>query len=322
MRVLVLLFLMALSHLNFATSIITVVDNNGDWSDASTWDLNRLPTNGDIVKIPSGKTVQVSLNVYHSVPQYVLLQIQVSGTLQFVASGQLNLQCQSSVCTIGLGKIPATGCNCNQITMGTGEAAWKGDYASVFGGACVTSPCASLPVNIVDFEAKEESGVIALSWTAAQEINLEGYQIERSGDGIHFDALGSQPSFNSANTISYSYTDLQPLQTLSYYRLKILDKDQSASYSSIIQAAGSASAINVYPNPATGGYFNVLIPVSASLEKVSISLKDGLGKEVISLDLLSQGEILTVPCSSLSSGIYMLSVQSGKFNVSTRLVIQ
>ena len=38
----------------FANNLITVVNNNGSWKSKSTWNLNRIPKDGDTVVIPHG----------------------------------------------------------------------------------------------------------------------------------------------------------------------------------------------------------------------------------------------------------------------------
>ncbi|MFN4285344.1 MAG: hypothetical protein ACK4E8_05200 [Lacibacter sp.] len=45
-------------------SILEPVVNGGRWSDPATWNLNRIPADGDIVTIPSGMTVNVKNSNY------------------------------------------------------------------------------------------------------------------------------------------------------------------------------------------------------------------------------------------------------------------
>jgi hypothetical protein len=319
-NIIFVLCLMVMASVNYAGGI-TVVNNNGDWSTPGTWNLNRIPKTGDTVNIPAGQTVQVSSNVYHSVPQYALLQIRVYGVLQFVATGQLNLQCLSSVCVFGSGIIPSTGCNCNQIGMGTGEASWKGAYPSISGGSCVSSPCAALPVTLVSFDAVRENETVKLSWVAEREVNLDYYEVERSADGINFESIRN---VNSTGNLSqnYYFTDMLPLGLLSYYRLKTVDLDKTIRYSKMIAVSSSTQiSVEIYPNPVTGNNFNVLVPAGSAFEQITVTIKDLIGKEYLYLTYFLNGELLPVSTSSITPGIYVVIVNIGNHSSSSAKII-
>ncbi|HXA02515.1 MAG TPA: T9SS type A sorting domain-containing protein [Cytophagaceae bacterium] len=316
------LCLMLLATVNYA-STITVVNQNGDWTAPGTWDLNRIPQTGDIVNIPSNKTVLITSNVYNAVPKEPILQVNVYGVLKMSGgSGQLNLNCQSTVCVFGSGIIPSTGCNCNQIAMGVGQAAWKGADASITAGSCLTS-CATLPVNLISFEATKENDTVKLSWVAGQEVNFDHYEVQKSADGIIFENIGTVNTLGSLISTSYNFTDLQPINSISYYRLKTVDLDQSTQYSGIISVnTFIESSIEIYPNPVSGDNFNVLIPASTSSEKITVIIKDLMGKEYFSLTYIQQEEILPLSSSSLLPGIYVVTVNIGNHTSSARVVIQ
>jgi hypothetical protein len=315
------LLMTALANANYAASITLI--NNGDWSSATSWDLNRIPENGDIVNIPNGKTVQVTTNIYNVVPSQPHLEVNVYGSLLMSGTGQLNLSCESSVCVSGTGIIPATGCNCNQILFGTGEALWKGASASIVGGFCAPSSCTPLPVTLKTFEAQPEERSVRLSWTVAQEINLKHYEILRSADGIIFENIGTVQALNQLNENTYQFTDLQPLEGLSYYRLKIVDLNMTSNCTYLIKTNAELTAsIEVYPNPAIGGNFNVLMPSSDFQQKFILVIKDMIGNECASHTYFQRGGYLPVPASSFTPGIYVLNVYSGNRTYTKKMILQ
>ena len=63
MKTTFLTLIAVLSLTSSFASQITAVTNNGDWNSNSTWDLGRIPANGDNVVIPTGKTVVIGANV-------------------------------------------------------------------------------------------------------------------------------------------------------------------------------------------------------------------------------------------------------------------
>ena len=96
---------------------------------------------------------------------------------------------------------------------------------------------AALPISLIDFKAKVVTkNKIRLNWQSLSEVNSKGYIIERSTDGLHFEkisaikALGSSDTKNNYEYIDPSFSHSDPAI---YYRLKMVDKDNSFDYSPI-----------------------------------------------------------------------------------------
>src|SRR5215467_10186847 len=89
-----LLILLGLTHiLTRANPVITAVSSSGNWKTGSTWNLNRVPANGDTVVIPAGDVVTID-NVQNL--SSATLYIKIYGTLQF-SNGKLWLGPNSAV---------------------------------------------------------------------------------------------------------------------------------------------------------------------------------------------------------------------------------
>lgn len=69
---------------------------------------------------------------------------------------------------------------------------------------------AALPIRMLSFQGVKERDQVVLSWTTVSEINTLQYDIERSGDGLHFDKIGKLDALGKA--ASYRYLDASPLQ--------------------------------------------------------------------------------------------------------------
>ena len=100
--------------------------------------------------------------------------------------------------------------------------------AFLFGAASV----ALAGAEIIEFEALSLGDRCQLVWRTAQETNFEMFVVERSSDGSRFLPVGTvEPEGSYSN---YQYTDVSPLAQSSrvfFYRLKMLDRDQSFEYS-------------------------------------------------------------------------------------------
>jgi hypothetical protein len=305
------------------SAIITATTTNGNWASTTTWDLHRIPANGDVVKIPSGKTVQLNSDVYNNASSLPVLAIIISGTLDFECGGELNLKCGSSVCTSGSGEIPATGSSDNIIAFGNATPSWMGCHPSVSGGTCVTPPCpsSSLPVELLSFEAQYVNGTVQLTWATGSEINFDRFEIERSSDAVNFEILNT---VKGASANAYIYLDQQPLQTTSYYRLKEVDKDNAASYSSVVVVQEQQSySLSVYPNPSLGNNFQLKLPEANATTPVTIFLKDLMGK-VLTETIIEKGKMLfsfediILP----SAGIYIVELSVAHQRYSTRVSVE
>ena len=321
-RLILIAFLMLLYNSSMAATI-TPVSNNGDWENPSTWDLGRIPEDLDVVMIPTGTTVIVSTNLYHAVPRQPDLTIKVNGILQLTGSGQINIGCGSSICVAVTGSIPATGCNCNQINIGAGGAEWKGMHGSTLAGECIEGDCV-LPVTLIDFSGHVVNNQVQLSWSSSEEINFDRYIVERSSDGISFQETGSIEG-NVGTGSGYSYNEEKILQGLCYYRLKMLDKDQSYSYSKVISVKGLPTSINIYPNPVNHGEAIRLTFSDEQLESdLSVWIKDLSGKEFKRINY-STGELSGTDTDlliDLPSGLYILVISGTHYFASSSLVVK
>lgn len=108
-----------------------------------------------------------------------------------------------------------------------------------------------LPVTLVSFGISAEEENVRLNWTTTSEVNSEQFEIQRSADGKKWSALGKVKAKGESSTREeYTYLDEQPKAGDNFYRLKMIDQDQTFSYSSIknIKMNGAAD-VAAYPNP-------------------------------------------------------------------------
>jgi beta-glucanase (GH16 family) len=110
---------------------------------------------------------------------------------------------------------------------------------------------ASLPVELLDFQAIPQTNGNLMRWTTAREVQVNRYDIERSTDSSLFEKIGETPAQNQA--AQYTFLDAQPpAAAVLYYRLKVVNLDGSVSFSHIISLknTSSVSEVQLYPNPA------------------------------------------------------------------------
>jgi hypothetical protein len=114
--------------------------------------------------------------------------------------------------------------------------------------------CVVLSVTFLDLAAKQDNGLVTINWDVAEQVNTEGYVVEKSLDGINFTAIGSVPrQSGSTDKVHYEYPDNSGFDKsgIIYYRIKEVEGSGRSMYSKIIsiQAGGLSGKLSVYPNP-------------------------------------------------------------------------
>jgi hypothetical protein len=109
----------------------------------------------------------------------------------------------------------------------------------------------SLPVTLVKFEGRQESGIVNMSWATTEETNSDHFDIEHSINGKTWRSLGTLKAQGESTKLhEYLFSHKDPNQGANYYRLKMIDIDQTFAFSKIVNVnvIGIQSA-GVYPNP-------------------------------------------------------------------------
>lgn len=118
----------------------------------------------------------------------------------------------------------------------------------------VTSDARVLPVSEIRVQASTAHDHIQLNYQVSLQLNISGYEMQRSTDGLHFSTLGQQPVRNeSVANASYEWIDEHPATGVNFYRIKVNGPNGSYYFSQIVNAsyqAGKAS-VSAYPNPVT-----------------------------------------------------------------------
>jgi hypothetical protein len=121
-----------------------------------------------------------------------------------------------------------------------------------------------LPVTLVSFDAVKQESSSLLTWATTEETNSDRFEVQRSIDAKNWDKIGTLPSGGESKVLrTYQFQDQAPANGLNYYRLKMVDRDETFAYSRIRSVEFSTKpGLNVFPNPASdrlliGGYGQV-----------------------------------------------------------------
>jgi hypothetical protein len=166
-----------------------------------------------------------------------------------------------------------------------------------------------LPVTFTGFAARQIGNTVELEWTTMSEKDNDYFEIERSVDGLNFVTIGLvHGAGDSAEKLTYSFTDNAPENGYAYYRLSQVDFDGTRSYAAKIVSVAYTSdgniSLSVVPNP-TSGQFKVKI-TGAEAGKVMLMSQSGTLLRVVDI----HGFMQTIDISDLPNGVYILKYQT------------
>lgn len=175
----------------------------------------------------------------------------------------------------------------------------------------------TLPVQLISFTAKMQNPsasnpTVVCNWNTASEQNSSHFIIERSNDGRNFIYAGQTAAGNNTSiTQSYSFIDNAPFKGISYYRLKMFDRDGSSSLSRIA-AVGTDKAESffmLYPNPVKDE--TTLALSVAKKQNAVYTISDLAGKQLVSNTVsLNEGiNIINLSVGYLPAGSYIIQLR-------------
>jgi hypothetical protein len=195
----------------------------------------------------------------------------------------------------------------------------------------------SLPVQMGPFAAQQVENHVALDWTTYSEIQLLGFELDRTKEGgddspvalgtfLDDTALLAKSPFGA----NYQMTDTAALTNGVYtYDLYEIDKDgvrtevatQSVDFSEI--DIPNAVDLSVFPNPATNSVRAEFgLPANAYIR---LDLYDVTGREVmqrIGGNFSAGQNVVSIDVTNLATGTYDLILSSGNQRLMKGIVIQ
>lgn len=215
--------------------------------------------------------------------------------------------------------VPNTGTQFTVLTATTRTGTFTNSSVNLGGGKYanvsytsnsvkISVASAPLPIELSDFTARwlPTQQAVQLDWRTAQEHNNQGFEVQRSTDGVRWDALSFVNGHGTtAQAQAYSLQDPHPAAGLNYYRLRQLDTDGQADFSNVVTVktnrSGGLSGVQVFPNPADE---TLHIRLPDDLEEtgdVTALFLNATGQQVRSVVLKNNANVLNV--SDLEPGV-------------------
>jgi len=181
-------------------------------------------------------------------------------------------------------------------------------------GAGIPSAQGTLAIELLSFTGKLQSEKVKLNWSTAFEQNSKGFEIEKSLDGVNFRNIGFVAGAgNSIATRSYGFTDPQRAVEFNYYRLRLVNIDNTFDYSDVVLVKNTFGKQDVYlaGNPITNS-INIQFAKTPN-GKVAVSIYDMKGSKVyeVTYNNYTQTSLqINTTNKLLAHGIYSIKVET------------
>ncbi|WP_149244295.1 T9SS type A sorting domain-containing protein [Dyadobacter sp. 32] len=175
-----------------------------------------------------------------------------------------------------------------------------------FSGFFVKTAESPLPLRLLAFSGTKETASNNLHWETADEVNTKSFELESSKDGRNFQKIATIGAISTGNN-RYEYKDHTIYKGTTYYRLKMIDTDNTFSYSRIVSInRDGKNSINLFPNPVAD---QLNLSLDNSLINSDAKLYDIGGKLLQTIKITSGEQLINV--KPLPVGMYVLKFKDG-----------
>ena len=166
-----------------------------------------------------------------------------------------------------------------------------------------------LPLQFISFTGWRSTNRNNLEWVTTTE-PVDHFEIERSNMGNNFIKIADLPYKTNAgsNTIKYQFIDKDAMDEVQYYRIKVIERGNTDSYSQIISIKNNLSPNNIIVSPNLAqDYLYVRIPGSDFINKEMV-LVNMAGIVIRKEKLNETGSQIKLNVSMLPRGVYVIKL--------------
>lgn len=181
-----------------------------------------------------------------------------------------------------------------------------------------------LPVQLVSFTADAiDNKYVKLDWKTVDETNIEGFQVERSKDGLDWTVVGFVPSNGSQTANNYTINDNSPHRGTSRYRLRIKQASTAERYSEVRSVTIKDQVqVLLAPNPTRSATSLSIVTDRATTGEVRITGIQGNEVSTHKVKLIAgKNNVPLNVDAKLPAGTYMVRVSIDDVIVNKKLVI-
>lgn len=185
----------------------------------------------------------------------------------------------------------------------------------------VVSSAPLLGMHGIDFNAwADHEKSVRLNWISFNQNDIDGFEIQRSDDQVNWKIIGWENA--NSNEVNYKFHDEEAIAGNSWYRVKLVDRNNHFQYSSIkpIFLISGENNFKIIPNPV---HDNGIIRFDAKLNGVAqLRIRTLFGgiQSTRSVAIKPGENNISFDASGLKYGIYFVELQTGTNTIFKKMI--
>ncbi|TNE55115.1 MAG: T9SS type A sorting domain-containing protein [Bacteroidetes bacterium] len=311
--------------LSFAAQATVKTATDGNWNAPGTWSPSGVPVCGDTIVIPAGVTVHIPANVNLNDPSNPLCPatfMQVYGAITFASGRKIRLVAGGCI-TVELGG------EIHPSSVGGGSSELieidKVDWWQASDGVLVgTDPGGTqlgcgvlLPVELISYSIETIDNQVQIEFTTGSERDVSEYILESSRDGSFWQEVARQPGAgNSSTPLDYKFTDENPFNGVSYYRLSFINFNGDIVEMEIMSNEFYSLNYLIYPIPVN----KTMFLEGDDLASAQVSVVNSVGEQ-IEVDRTLVYDKYSFNFEHIKSGVYFVVIENNNVKKTERVVV-
>lgn len=166
-----------------------------------------------------------------------------------------------------------------------------------------------LPLTLVSFTGTLQNDKIVLQWQTASESGTSHFEVEKL---INNNWIGINAVNAKGFAANYSSTDINIFNGTQYYRLKMIDKNGSFSYSKTIAVdVMQKASVQVYPNPFVNNIIVKNVKNNDVVKMIAVNGEDISNSITIKKD----NNQATISANNLPDGNYIIIINNQAYKI-------
>lgn len=172
-----------------------------------------------------------------------------------------------------------------------------------------------LPLKLISFSGRIVGNQHQLNWQVNTQEKGDAFIIEASNNNVNFESIQTTLVTETKSTANYSFSVSATANQTKFYRIKLLNKDGSFKYSSIIQ-------LNQSTKSTTRVVFNgMYVAISSTIAIQQIQITDALGR-IVYRKMVANENSLNIAASDLPKGLLLIQLQQNNQLATYKLLNQ
>ncbi len=180
--------------------------------------------------------------------------------------------------------------------------------------------CTSMPITFGAYNLSVVNNTVAINWETKFEQNVNEFSVERSANGTEFSTIGTVAATNKVEGSKYNFTDVNPIEGVSYYRIKSTDFDGKTSYTKTLVANTKKTAgIKLFGNPVRN---NIVLSHDKAARGSVIRIYNSIGSLLQTINVQEGATQTSGDVSKLISGSYLAIFEANGVKQNVQFVKQ